>query len=66
MKIWLQLALQFQRRSRLKLLKDDGRRRTTEPAYTICSPGAIGSGELKITEDAGFELLTPDVQLLIQ
>ena len=30
---------------------DDGRtdgRRTTEPAYTISSPGAFGSGELKI------------------
>ena len=30
----------------------DGRtdgRRTTEPAYTISSPGAFGSGELKIT-----------------
>ena len=27
----------------------DGRRRTTtEPAYTISSPGAFGSGELKI------------------
>ena len=26
---------------------DDGRRRTTEPAYTISSPGAFGSGELK-------------------
>ena len=25
----------------------DGRRRTTEPAYTISSPGAFGSGELK-------------------
>ena len=24
----------------------DGRRRTTEPAYTISSPGAFGSGEL--------------------
>ena len=24
-----------------------GRRRTTEPAYTISSPGAFGSGELK-------------------
>ena len=23
------------------------RRRTTEPAYTISSPGAVGSGELK-------------------
>ena len=28
---------------------DDGRR-TTEPAYTISSPGALGSGELKIGE----------------
>ena len=27
---------------------DDGRRRTTEPAYTISSPGAFGSGELKM------------------
>ena len=26
---------------------DDGRRRTTEPVYTISSPGAFGSGELK-------------------
>ena len=26
---------------------DDGR--TTEPAYTISSPGVFGSGELKIT-----------------
>ena len=26
----------------------DDRRRTTEPAYTISSPGAFGSGELKI------------------
>ena len=32
----------------MKLLTDeDGRRRTTEPAYTISSPGAFGSGELK-------------------
>ena len=31
----------------LKLLTDDGRRRTTEPAYTISSTGAFGSGELK-------------------
>ena len=28
---------------------DDGRR-TTEPAYTISSPGAFGSGELKSTK----------------
>ena len=31
----------------------DGRRtdrRTTEPAYTISSPGAFGSGELKMKE----------------
>ena len=32
-------------------MTDDGRRttdgRTTEPAYTISSPGAFGSGELK-------------------
>ena len=35
-------------RSRLKLWMD-GRtdRRTTETAYTISSPGAFGSGELK-------------------
>ena len=26
---------------------DDGRRRMTEPAYSISSPGAFGSGELK-------------------
>ena len=31
----------------MKLLTDDGRRRMTEPAYTISSPGAFGSGELK-------------------
>ena len=33
---------------------DDGRtdgRRTTEPAYTISSPGAFGSGELKKISD---------------
>ena len=29
----------------MKLWTDDGR--TTEPAYTISSPGAFGSGELK-------------------
>ena len=29
---------------------DDGRR-TTEPAYTISSPGAFGSGELKIISE---------------
>ena len=38
--------------NRLKLWTDDGRtddgRRTTEPAYTISSPGAFGSGELKM------------------
>ena len=40
----------------------DGRRtdgRTTEPAYTISSPGAFGSGELKINlailEEKSFE-----------
>ena len=33
-----------QKRSRLKLWTDG---RTTEPAYTISSPGAFGSGELK-------------------
>ena len=27
----------------------DGRRRTTDPAYTLSSPGAFGSGELKKT-----------------
>ena len=34
----------------LKLWTDDGRTdgRTTEPAYTICTPGAFGSGEPKI------------------
>ena len=31
----------------MKLLTDDGRRTTTMPAYTISSPGAFGSGELK-------------------
>ena len=47
-------------RSRLKLWTDDGRttddgRRTTEPAYTISSPGAFGSGELKNKyEDSSF------------
>ena len=30
---------------------DDGR--TTEPAYTISSPGAFGSGELKNAEGKG-------------
>ena len=28
--------------------RTDGGRRTTEPAYTISSPGAFGSGELKM------------------
>ena len=41
----------------MKLLTDDGRRRTTEPAYTISSPGAFGSGELKKKE---VQLSTPD------
>ena len=27
--------------------RDDGRTLTTEPAYTISSPGVFGSGELK-------------------
>ena len=31
----------------------DGRRRATEPAYTISCPGAFGSGELKV---ASYEL----------
>ena len=31
----------------MKLWTDVGRRTTTEPAYTITSPGAFGSGELK-------------------
>ena len=31
---------------RVKLWTDDGKR-TTEPAYTISSPGAFGLGELK-------------------
>ena len=35
------------------------RRRTTEPAYTISSPGAFGSGELKIPQDTLSHLLTP-------
>ena len=39
--IWLQSAQQFQRRSRLTLWM------TTETAYTISSPVAFGSGELK-------------------
>ena len=37
----------------MKLWTDDGRMddgRTTEPAYTISSPGAFGSGELKNAE----------------
>ena len=38
----------------------DGRRRTTEPAYTISSPGAFGSGELKSWQrtDDGQRLIT--------
>ena len=32
---------------RRRMTDEDGRRRTTEPAYTISSPGAFGSGELK-------------------
>ena len=36
----------------LKLWTDDDER-TTEPAYTISSPGAFGSGELK-TENAKY------------
>ena len=39
----------------------DGRR-TTEPAYTISSPGALGSGELKI---GGLPTLLVWVPLLI-
>ena len=27
--------------------RDDGRTLTTEPAYTVSSPGVFGSGELK-------------------
>ena len=38
--------------------RTDGRttdgRRTTEPAYTISSPGAFGSGELKICSTYDF------------
>ena len=34
----------------MKLWTDDDGRRTTEPAYTISSPGAFGSGELKKTQ----------------
>ena len=30
----------------------DGRRRTTEPAFSISSPGAFGSGELKMFQMA--------------
>ena len=37
----------------MKLLTYDGRR-TTEPAYTISSPGAFGSDELKILDDTWF------------
>ena len=41
---------------------DDGRRttdgRTTEPAYTISSPGAFGSGELKIRDDTKYYVST--------
>ena len=44
--IWLHLAQWFQRRSRLKVWTDDGR--TTEACHTISSPGAFGSGQLKI------------------
>ena len=33
---------------------DDDGRRTTKPAYTISSPGAFGSGELKKSKIANF------------
>ena len=33
----------------------DGRK--TEPAYTISSPGAFGSGELKMYKKSNFEIL---------
>ena len=29
--------------------------RTTEPAYTISSPGAFGSGELKMSRNSVFQ-----------
>ena len=35
-------------------MDDDGRRGATEPAYTISSPGAFGSGELKMRMGVGW------------
>ena len=43
--------------------RTDGRRtdgRTTEPAYTISSPGAFGSGELKSKHDRFVKGFTID------
>ena len=57
---WLRL---FQRRSRLKLWTDygwmDDGRWTKKPAYTISSPGAFGSGELKINNFHFFPTQKP-------
>ena len=44
--LWLHLAQWFQRRSRLKVWTDDGR--TTEACHPLSSPGAFGSGEVKM------------------
>ena len=41
---------------------DDGRRRTTEPAYTISSPGAFGSGELKKRKEKQKYVARPGIE----
>ena len=43
---------------------DDGR--TTEPAYTISSPGAFGSGELKTSESSVVTLFTAQKEITSQ
>ena len=43
---------------------DDGRR-TTEPAYTISSPGAFGSGELKMPTVKILKFGTPQTIAII-
>ena len=35
--------------------------RTTEPAYTISSPGAFGSGELKSSKTESYHLKNPQL-----
>ena len=48
---------------------DDGRtdgRRTTEPAYTISSPGAFGSGELKTVGIPVFCVLNFSIFFLLK